>query len=149
MKRTLLIFAIALQGIAAISQVELKGIKLGYVNPENEITTTVGGVEGVVYANTINDGRAYIISFAPNDRISSVKAQTLITAIEKKYGVKLKRKDSYSDTYSASKGGYFYFVSADENQFMTPSTEFGFAIIKLDLNEINKGEQAAEAGTDF
>jgi len=116
----------------------------------------VGGVQGLVLGNVLNDGRVYSVSFLPSDdegnlrRISLTETEQLIKGFKKKYGVKFKKYPDYTETlYSVTSKGVFYYISVKTNEYLTPSTEFYFTMIHNKLEDIHKAESQAKANDDF
>ena len=156
--KNLIIIAIALL-IGLIAQTQtLKGYTLGkQLTGKSELLTTVAGIDGIVYPQTLKDGRIYLIVFIPSDdgihtaRVYKNDIIKLVKGIEGKYHVKLiKKMEEYGDGVD-----YYYtrdwsfFIDCDYNKFMDVPYELTFSMGDAELQKIKNREDQAEANSDF
>jgi len=105
-------------------------------------------VPGYVVAYSINDGRAYKISFKPSEvRIMYAFSDRLIKALERKYDIEFSRAiipfSPGKTIYVAVKHGNRYIVTTVfDKDLPFNNTIFEFSIINLELSEINDIEKA-------
>ncbi|MCA0932606.1 hypothetical protein LCM02_09100 [Lutimonas saemankumensis] len=157
---SILFFLLSISSVS-VAQVELKGFQLGQPYEGEEVNmTTVGGIDGAIMVSQINDGRAYMIFFVPSEdgetlrRVYNSDVTRLKNGLEKKYGIKFKRraKNSYSDDdyyLRATKEGVQYTIIVDSNEYMEPPTEMKLYLVNTELDKINQKEEQQKANSDF
>jgi hypothetical protein len=156
MKNILIILALLI-GLSINAQ-ELKGFNLGdkYTGNENVITT-LGGINGLLIIQTLDDDRIYSLMFLPSNdgknitRIYYTDFTIIKKGFEYKYGIKLKttENDDGSYSYSSITGGVMYFISTDSNRYLSPPIEMSCSIHDTKLYDIHTAEEQAKANTDF
>ena len=128
-------------------QVELSGKLLGELNSDSQTLDTINGVPGYVIDDSINDGRAYKISFNTSEtRIMSQFSVRLIKALETKYDIEFSRANFINtpgkSIYVAVKNGNRYIVTTVfDKDLPFNNTIFEFSIINLELSKINGAEK--------
>jgi len=121
MKKAIFILVLLVAVISVYGQ-SLKGFTLGeQLTGECKTTTTVAGIEGMVMADTLKDGRIYGIAFTPSQDgstpsgILKYELENLIKGVESNYNVKLKpfpkKYKGEPDGYSALSDGVGYLIS--------------------------------------
>jgi len=160
--KNLFLMAIMLVSLTtqAQSKVELKGYTLGSTSATSEKITTLGGIDGVIQAFKINDGRIYQLIFIPSNdgsdvqRVYQSSVDKIVKGMENKYGITFKKKypNKYDDdnvTYSCVSDGCFFFITCDGNQYMSPPIEMGVVVQSNALSIIAEREEQVKANSDF
>lgn len=121
MKKVIFLIIIVIAGLSGNGQ-SLKEFTLGEkLIDKNKKTTTVAGIEGILVADTLKDGRIYGIGFTPSrdginpSGILKYELKNLIKGVESNYNVKLKPFPKYykgePNGYSALSDGVGYMIS--------------------------------------
>jgi len=160
MKKTITI-AMMLIGMVASAQ-SLKGYELGTPAPNNEKyneNTSVGGVDGVLWLYTLNDGRIYLMGFVPSNngkdtsRMYSSDFNAFKAGVEKNYGIKLKftKSTTYGDNgfWSYESNDVKFILSYEINTYMDKPVKSSFIITSKSLSKINEKEEAEKASAEF
>lgn len=160
MKNLVLILTIMVAAFAANAQVELKGIYLGKPTTHTAKVMSLIGEDYYIMTKSVKSGECCAIYAIPANggktrRVTSSEIETLCTAINNKYGVKMefKAKSKYKDNegnYSATKDGVQFFLHiSDYNQFMDFPYEMTLMVNNVALQTLYDKEQQAKANTDL
>lgn len=159
MRKINLVVAVILLAVGAQAQ-SLKGYTIGEKLVGSEIkVTSVAGIDGAVFASTLNDGTIYALSFIPSDdgknvaRVHLSEINNLVSGVEKNYDVKLKtRKAEYEDHIER----YYYYsstvnisIGVEHNQFFDQPYDIALMIYDNDLYNLYEREQKNKTAKDF
>ena len=144
---------------SAQAQVELKGVTIGDTyNGNHEQLTSVGGVHGLLSADTLNDGTVYQIVFTPTDdgnkvkRIYNSDAMGIVKGIASKYKTSLDRShrsDYMGYNWKGSKKGVNYLITIEDNEFIDPPCKLTLVIYNEKLYKTHKQEKQTVLNSDF
>jgi len=151
--KKLLLISLMFVSLASFTQ-DLKGITIGSkLASERYLETTVAGIEGIIAAQTLNDGTIYQLLFLPTNRVYSSELSKLISAVENKFDIKLKKRNrsDYSGDYYlvTTKDNVSYYIDVEPNQYLSPENKIVLIITNTDLSEINDAEEQAEVSSDI
>ncbi len=140
MKRIYFIIAFAFSAILMQAQVELNGVELGVnYDGEQEINTSINGVEGDINVMRLNDGRVYQFFFAPKDnlRISETDVEKIVSWLEKEFEIIFEKPEKKNSPYSliAFKDGV-EFSTFNFHNIVLNSNRFNFFITNQKLGKI-------------
>jgi hypothetical protein len=145
--------------VQPVVSISMKGFTIGEkLEGTASKFTTVGGVEGSLKANTLNDGTIFSVSFESSDkenmpvRISDSKALNCISAINTHYKVELEETAAGylprgNRRFQVNKGNFSFFIELlKENQ---KDGVFSLKVSNLSLNFINIRERKERINSDF
>ena len=108
---------------------------------------------------TLNDGRIYLIGYAPckddcenASRVYESDVTKIREGLASKFGLKFKKiTEEYTDNYKlrATNGDSVFLLTVETNEFMDKPCELSVYIYSDSLYEINNKELQEEANTDF
>jgi hypothetical protein len=157
MKKVILtVVAVLAFTLTNAQEIGLKGNNLGakwtgvVEGKLGSITSTIGGIDGTILVQVLNDKTICMLFFMPKDRVYDASIQRLIKGLESKFSINLKENEcSGEPCYRYENNQYSFFISTDHNQFMKPTTNFTLMISDTKLKKQFDKEKQAEANTDF
>ena len=142
----------------SFSQVGLKGFTVGGNTTEDKVTTTVGGLPGILTFDKMNSGKIWKINFSSSksyrpdgtqfDKVSFYNDLVqLIDGIEENYTISFKNSDLVLDQiievrslqFSTTKNGIEYDI-ATHGKRMGDKEWISFSIRSIRLNEIHRNQ---------
>ena len=145
--------------VQPVVNVSLKGFTVGAkLIGEDSKLTTVGGVEGILKAETLNDSTIFCISFVSCDnnnnsvRIPEAEAINCLKAINSYYNIDFDEVAAGylprgNRRFDADKGNFTFDVEFLKDNIKDPV--FSFTVMNLSLNSINLREKRERTNSDF
>ena len=145
--------------VQPVVNVSLKGFTVGAkLIGEDSKLTTVGGVEGILKAETLNDSTIFCISFVSSDnnnnsvRIPEAEAINCLKAINNYYNIDFDEVAAGylprgNRRFDADKGNFTFDVEFLKDDIKDPV--FSFTVMNLSLNSINLREKRERTNSDF
>jgi hypothetical protein len=160
MKKVILLFVMVLAFTTINAQFSIKDFTLGEkyygeVTADTNrgvVNTTLGGIEGQLLCDVLQDKRIASIYFVPTKRVYPSQLRSIVKGLESKFNITIPTSDCNNGAdkcYSYIGDGQYIFINVDTNEYMTPPTEMAIILGSDSLDVIKKKEEQQKANTDF